>query len=74
MHILISGLYACIIWLSGLAYCVIVNGPVFKYLVLSPFIISGVILAILVLDLMVSGIRWLWSGRATLRWWRQSTN
>lgn len=64
MHVLIAGLYACIIWLSVLAYCIILNGPVLVFLALSPVIISGAIAVIITLDFAVRGIGW------TLRRWR----
>lgn len=60
MHVLIAGLYAVIIWLALLAYVVIVKGPMIKFLVLSPFVISGSIAAIITLDLVVRGVCWMW--------------
>ncbi len=58
VHILISGLYACIVYLALLAYVVIVGAPLLKFLVWSPFIISAAIVAITALDLVVRGVQW----------------
>lgn len=58
MHILISGLYACTIYLALLMYVIILGLPLFKFLVWSPFIISGTIVAITALDLVVRGMQW----------------
>lgn len=50
MHALIAGLYAVVLWLSLMAYLLIVDGPWLWALVLSPFLISGAILALLLLE------------------------
>lgn len=60
MHVLIAGLYAVTIWLSALAYVLIVGAPLFTFLVWSPFVISGAIVALIVLDLAVRGVSWTW--------------
>ena len=68
MHVLIAGLYAVTIWLSALAYVIIVGGSLLTFLVWSPFIISGAIVALVVLDLAVRGVGWTW------RRWRPVRN
>lgn len=73
MNVVISGLYAVIIWLSLMAYLVIIDGPWLWALFASPFIISGVIVALLALDAAVRGAHWLWRCRATWRWRRSGT-
>lgn len=67
MHVLIAGLYACLLWLSLMAYLVIVDGPWVPALILSPVIISGAILALIVLEALVAG------ATATWRWWRSES-
>lgn len=73
MHIIIAGLYAAILWLSVLAYTVIVGLHPFWVLLLGPVIISGLIAALIGLDLLLSPARpfiarrWSWLSSATLR-------
>lgn len=67
MHVLISFLYAVIAWLALLAWLVITDGPVLLVLMASPFIISGLILALTALGLSFIGLRWLWRCRGSLR-------
>lgn len=67
MHVLISFLYAVIAWLALLAWLVIADGPVLLVLMASPFIISGLILALIALGLAFIGLRWLWRCRGSLR-------
>lgn len=55
MHIVISGLYAVIVWLSLLAYMVIIEGPILRFLAWTPLFISGAMVAITVLDFGVRG-------------------
>lgn len=68
MHIVISCLYAVVVWLSLMAYLVIVDGPWLWGLFASPFVVSGVIAALLVLDAAVRGARWLWIERPSWKW------
>ena len=72
VHVLIACLYAVILWFSLLAYLIIIDGPWLAALVLSPVIISGGIVALLLLDAALCGVRWLWRNRGTLRWWRSA--
>lgn len=67
VHVLISFLYAVIAWLALLAWLVIADGPVLLVLMASPFIISGLILALTALGLAFIGLRWLWRCRGSLR-------
>jgi len=60
MHVLIAGLYAATIWLSAFAYVLIVGGSVFRFLVLSPVIISAAIATIIALDFAINGVSWVW--------------
>lgn len=73
MNVVISGLYAVIIWLSLMAYLVIIDGPWAWALIASPFIILGVIVGLLGLDALLRGAHWLWRSRATWRWRRFAT-
>lgn len=70
MHVVVSILYAIIAWLALLAWLVIADGPVLVFLLASPFIISGLILALTALGLALIGLRWLWRCRGSLRLWR----
>jgi hypothetical protein len=76
MHVLIAGLYAAILWLALLAYTVIIGLSAFWVLVLGPVVISGLIAALLVLDLVLDPLwpilarRWAWLSSATVRLWR----
>lgn len=54
MHCLIAILYAAIIWLSCLAYALIVGGRWGLVLAFTPFIVSGAAAAILTLDALLS--------------------
>lgn len=69
VHVLIACLYAATLWLSLVAYLLIVGGPWHLALVFAPLLISGGAIALLVLDLTLLGIRWLWRSRGTWRWW-----
>lgn len=73
VQVVISALYAVILWLSLMAFLVISDGPWLWALFASPFIISGVIVGLLVLDRLVAGAHWLWRSRSTWRWWRTGT-
>ena len=73
VHVLIAGLYACLLWLSLMAYLLIVDGPWVPALILSPVLISGAILVLILLEALVSGALWLWRSRATWRWWRSQS-
>ena len=67
VHVLIPILHAVIAWLALLAWLVIADGPVLLFLLASPFIISGLILALTALSLAFIGLRWLWRCRGSLR-------
>lgn len=60
MHVFIAAMYGAIVWLAGLAYCVIIGLPLFAYLLVSPFVISGVAAAILTLDLLAWSLAKAW--------------
>ncbi len=70
MHVLISFLYAVIAWLAMLAWLVIADGPVLAFLLVTPFLLSGLILSLTALGLVLIGLRWLWRCRGSLRLWR----
>lgn len=72
MHVLIAVLYAVILWLSLLAYLIIIDGPWNLALAFAPFIISGGVVALLLLDAALWGVRWLWRNRGSWRWWRSA--
>jgi hypothetical protein len=75
MHVLIAGLYATIIWLSLLAYMLIVGLHPGWVLLLGPVIISGVIAVLLALDFILEPLwpivarRWAWLSSCTVRLW-----
>lgn len=69
VHVLIACLYAVTLWLSLLAYLIIIEGPWLFALLAGPAIISGGVVALLLLDAAVWGVRWLWRSRGTWRWW-----
>lgn len=56
MHVLIATLYAAIIWLSLLAYTIIIGGFWVVIAVTGPFIISAVVIGLLALDLLVARV------------------
>lgn len=53
MHILIAGLYAGIIWLSMLAYTIIIDGMWPVVAIAGPIIISALIVGLIALDYLV---------------------
>ena len=67
MHVVIATLYGITIYLSVLAYIIIIDGPLVAFLGLAPVIVSGAIVALFALDLAVRGVGWAW------RRWRQVT-
>lgn len=67
MHILIAVLYAVTLWLSLVAYLLIIDGPWQSALLAAPLLISGG-----VLDAALLGLRWLWRNRGTYRSWRST--
>lgn len=73
MHVLVSILYAVIAWLSLLAWLVVSDGPVLVFLLTSPFVLSGLILALTAIGLVIIGLRWLWRCRGSLRLRRSLT-
>ena len=70
MHVLIAVLYAVTLWLSLAAYLLIIDGPWQYALLAAPLLISGGVVALLVLDAALLGLRWLWRNRGTYRSWR----
>jgi hypothetical protein len=70
VHVLIACLYAVTLWLSLVAYLLIVDGPWLFALLAAPLLISGGVVALLVLDAALWGARWLWRSRGTWRWCR----
>lgn len=60
MHVLIAGLYACTIYLASLLYVIIIDGPLLAFILASPLVISGAIVAIFALDYAVRGVTWAW--------------
>lgn len=70
VHVLIACLYAVTLWLSLVAYLLIIDGPWRLALVFAPLLISGGAIALLLLDLTLLGIRWLWRSRGSWRWRR----
>lgn len=72
VHIVIAILYATTLWLSLVAYLLIVDGPWHLALAFFPLLISGGAIALLLLDLTLLGIRWLWRSRGSWRWWRSA--
>lgn len=68
VHVLIAVLYA--VTLSLMAYLLIIDGPWNLALAFAPFIISGGVVAPLLLDAALRGVRWLWRNRGTWRWRR----
>lgn len=73
MNVFIAGLYAVILYLSCLAYLLIVGVGASWALVAAPFAISGLTIALLVADLLLSRllrmVRWAWISAATARLW-----
>lgn len=71
--VVIAALYACILWLSFVAYATIVGHSLFWPVVLGPVIISGLTGALLALDLVLAPVwpflahRWAWLSSATVR-------
>lgn len=68
--LLIAVLYAVTLWLSLVAYLLIIDGPWPSALLAAPLLISGGVVALLVLDAALLGLRWLWRNRGTYRSWR----
>ena len=74
VHILASALYAAVAWLALLAWLVISDGPVLAFLFVTPFLLSGLILAPTAAGLAFIGLRWLWWCRGSLRLRRSLLN
>lgn len=70
MATLCAGLYAVTLWLSLVAYLLIIDGPWQSALLAAPLLISGGVVALLVLVAALLGLRWLWRNRGTWRRWR----
>lgn len=75
MHCIIAALYGAIIWLATLAYLLILGGPVLGVALLGPVLVSGLTVALLVLDLALDPLwpvvarRWAWLSSSTVRLW-----
>lgn len=54
------------------AYLLIIDGPWQYALLAAPLLISGGVVALLVLDAALLGLRWLWRNRGTYRSWRST--
>jgi len=67
VHVLVSFLYAAVVWLALLAWLVVSDGPWQIVLLATPFILSGLILVLTALGFAFIAIRWLWRCRGTLR-------
>lgn len=69
--VVVAGLYASVIYLSILAYMVIIGEGVGMVLVLGPILISGLIAAIIAADLLIGWavrrLRWAWLALSTVR-------
>lgn len=74
MHVVISTLYAFVVWLALLAWLVISDGPVLLVLLASPLVFSGLIIVITAAGLAFIGLRWLWLRRGSLRLRRSLLN
>lgn len=57
MHILIASLYAIIIWLSLMAYTVIVGGFWLVALIAGPLIISALVIGLIAADMLVARVQ-----------------
>lgn len=73
VHVVISTLYAFVVWLALLAWLVVSDGPWQLVLLASPIVFFGLILVITALGLALIGLRWLWRCRGSLRLWRSPT-
>lgn len=70
MHVLAALIYGLIVFLAVLAWGVSTGAPLLILLLVSPLLISGVAVALIVLTLVMAGVRWMWRCRGTLRLWR----
>lgn len=57
MHIVIATLYAVIIWLSLMAYTVIIGGFWLVALIAGPLIISALVVGLIAADMLVARIQ-----------------
>ena len=60
MHVIICLLYGFTIWFSLLAYAAITGGSLGTALLAGPFVISGAVAGLALLDFAVCKIRKLW--------------
>lgn len=67
VHVLIASLYAVMLWLSLVAYLLIIDGPWHLALLAAPLLISCGVVWLLVFDAALLGLRWLWRSRGTWR-------
>lgn len=63
VHVLASIVYAVVVWLALLAWLTISSGPVLLFLLVTPFLLSGLIIVITAAALAFVGLRWLWQRR-----------
>lgn len=72
MHVTILTLYGLLAWVCALAWASIAgpDGAVLVVLLATPFIVSGVIVALLLAWGLALFVRWMWRNRSTFRLWR----
>lgn len=71
MHVTILTLYGLLAWVCALAWASIAgpDGAVLIVLLATPFIVSGVIVAVLLAWGLAQFVRWMWRNRSTFRLW-----
>lgn len=71
MHVTILTFYGVLAWVCALAWAAIAgsDGAVLVVLLATPFIVSGVIVAVLLGWGLVVFVRWMWRNRSTFRLW-----
>lgn len=56
MNVFIALLYGMTIWLSVMAYCIIVDAPLLRVVLLGPVIVSGFVAFLMSLDYAIDGV------------------
>ena len=56
MHVLVAGLYAVCICLAMAAYCVSVGIPLHTVISIAPFLVSGCVVGIFVVEAVLTGL------------------
>ena len=59
-HVFASLIYAVVVVLALLAYCVVTEAPLLILLLFTPFIVTAVVLFVMALDLAAMAVRWAW--------------